>query len=102
MYASKYFDLGKVLVTNRIYDTMTKNKRFTLDVGVSLQRYCVRDWGNLSEEDKKTNNAALLDPDDLYLLAAYQTCESKIYIITNRVSEVTGENVTTVCFPDER
>ena len=56
-------------------------------------------WGN---EDKQTNNDALNNPNDLYLLAAYETCKGKIYIITNRISENAGHNATTVCFPSER
>ena len=50
----------------------------------------------------KTNEDALQYPDDLYLLAAYQTCKGKIYIITERISENAGDNATTLCFSDER
>ena len=49
-----------------------------------------------------TNEDALKYPDDLYLLAAYETCKGKIWIITNRISENAGDNATTVCFPSER
>lgn len=34
--------------------------------------------------------------------AAYKTCRGKIYIITNRISEIAGDNATTICFSDER
>lgn len=56
----------------------------------------------MDEEDKQTNENALQYPDDLYLLAAYETCKGKIWIITNRISEIAGDNATTVCFPSER
>ena len=69
---------------------------------MSLQRYIVKDWGDFSENDKQANEDALQYPDDLYLLAAYQTCRGKIYIITSRVTENAGENGTTVCFPSEK
>lgn len=69
---------------------------------VALQRYAVKDWGNLDDEDKQTNEDALNYPDDLYVMGAYDTSKGKIWIITNRISEKAGENATTVCFPDER
>ncbi len=100
MYKSKFF--SKVVVTKGINDAMAGNKKFALEVDLCLKRYCVKDWGDLDEEDRQTNEDALQCPDDLYLLAAYQTCKGKIWIITNRISEIAGDNATTVCFPDER
>lgn len=102
MITSKFFNMGKVVVTHGINENMMKNNRFAAEVNLSLRRYAVKDWGNLSEEDKQTNEDALRYPDDLYLLAAYNTCKGKIWIVTNRISETEGDNVTTVCFPNER
>lgn len=102
MYTSKYFNLGKVVVTNTINNFMVKDKNFRRDVLSALQRYCNKDWGDLDAEDKQTNEDALQYPDDLYILAAYKTCKGKIYIITNRISETAGDNATTICFPSER
>ena len=101
MFVSKYFNIGQVVVTHGINNIMTKNERFALEVALSLRRFCIKDFGNLSEEDKQTNEEALKHPDDLYLLGAYQTCAGKIWIITN-AAETVGMNVTTVLFPDER
>lgn len=102
MITSKYFNMGKVVVTHGINKAMTENSRFAVEVNLSLQRYVVKDQGNLEDEDKQTNEDALSYPDDLYLLAAYETCKGKIWIITNRISENAGDNTTTVCFPSER
>lgn len=102
MFTSKYFNMGKIAVTQGINAAIAENNRFALEVSLSLKRYSVMDWGDLSEDDKQLNNDALGYPDDLNLLAAYQTSKGKIYIITNRISENPGDNVTTVCFPDER
>lgn len=102
MFVSKFFNMGKVVVTHGINDAMKENSRFAAEVNLSLQRYAVKDWGNLNDADKKTNEEALKYPDDLYLLAAYETCKGKIWIITNRISENAGNNATTVCFPSER
>ena len=94
--------MGSVVVTHGINEAMKKNRRFAIEVDLNLQRYVVKDYGNLDEKDKQTNEEALQHPDDLYLLASYDTCKGKIWIITNRISETSGENATTVCFPDER
>lgn len=102
MIISKFFNMGQILVTKGIADAMKENTRFAVEVSLSLQRFSVKDWGNLCDEDKKVNEDALEYPDDLYLLGAYDTSKGKIYIITNRVSEIAGYNTTTVCFPDER
>lgn len=102
MPTSKYFNMGKIVVTHGIKETMKEDYRFTAEVYLSLRRYAIKDWGNLDDEDKQTNEDALNYPDDLYLLAAYETCKGKIWIITNRISENAGDNATTVCFPSER
>lgn len=102
MFTSKYFNLGKVVCTATVNNIMTENKQFASEVISALRRYCNKDWGDLDEEDKQTNEDALQYPEDLYLLAAYKTCKGTIWIITNRISENAGDNATTVCFPDER
>jgi hypothetical protein len=35
-------------------------------------------------------------------VAAYETIKGKIYIITNMILEIAGDNGTTVCYPSER
>ena len=102
MFTSKYFNLGKVVCTATLNNIMSENKQFANEVMSALQRYCNKDWGDLCEEDKQTNEDALQYPDDLYLLAAYKTCKGKIYIITERISKNAGDNATTLCFSDER
>ena len=69
MITSKYFNIGKVVVTHGINEAMVENSRFAAEVNLSLRRYAVKDWGNLDDEDKQTNEDALKYPDDLYLLA---------------------------------
>lgn len=102
MFTSKYFNIGKILVTQGINEAMEKNSRFSAEVILSLQQFAAKDWGNLDDEDKHANEDALNYPDGLYLLATYETCKGKIWIITNRISEHAGDNATTICFPYER
>jgi len=102
MVASKYFNLGQIVATHKINNEIANSLRFALEVGLCLKRYAVKDWGELDEEDKQTNEDALNYPDDLYILASYKTSKGTIWIITNRATEKAGDNVTTVLFPDER
>ena len=94
--------MGQIVVTRSINNLMAAEQKFAVEVTVALQRYAVKDWGNLDNEDKQTNEDALNYPDDLYVMGAYETSKGKIWIITNRISEKAGDNATTVCFPDER
>lgn len=102
MITSKFFNMGRIVVTRSINELMAAEQKFAVEVTVALQRYAVKDWGNLDDEDKQTNEEALNYPDDLYVMGAYETSKGKIWIITNRISEKAGDNATTVCFPDER
>mgnify|MGYP003306305277 CR=1 FL=1 len=102
MWESKYFNVGKVVCTATINNLMSENKQFAREILSAMERYCNKDWGDLDAEDKQINDDALNYPEDLYLLAAYKTCKGKIYIITNRISEMAGDNATTICFSDER
>lgn len=94
--------MGKIVVTHGINEAMRENIQFVREVNSCLQRYAVKDWGDLDLEDKEVNEDALQYPDDLYLMGAYQTCKGKIWIISNRISENAGDNATTVLFPHER
>lgn len=81
MFRSKYFNLGKVVCTVTVNNAMMENKQFARDILSAMERYIVKDWGDLDAEDKQINEDALNYPEDLYLLAAYKTCKGKIYII---------------------
>lgn len=102
MFKSEYFNMGEVIVTSTIHMYIQTNNTFALEINKALNQYSQKDWGNLCDEDKEANEMALRHPEDLYLLGAYETSEGKIYIITNRKSEKAGDNVTTICFPEER
>ena len=102
MITSKFFNMGQIVVTRSINEYMSADRKFATEINLCLRRFAVKDWGELDEEDKQTNEEALQYPDDLYLLGAYQTGKGKIWIITNRISEKAGDNATTVLFPEER
>lgn len=102
MVKSKFFNMGQILITRGISETVGESERFAAEVVLALHRFAVKDWGDLDAEDIKANEEELNNPDDLYLLAAYRTSKGRIWIITNRISEKAGDNATTVLFPYER
>ncbi len=102
MFTSKFFDMGRLVVTREINEALSGNNRFALEVALALERFSVKDWGDLCESDKEFNNDALHNPDDLCLLAAYRTCKGKIYIVTSRTSKKPGDNSTIVSFPEKK
>lgn len=54
--------MGQVVTTRSIYDLMVAEQKFAVEITVALQRYAVKDWGNLDDEDKQTNEDALNYP----------------------------------------
>lgn len=102
MVRSRYFNVGEVFVTKSINELVKSDMPFNKAINNALTKFINKDQGILCDEDKALNDEALKHPDDLYILAAYETPKGKVYIITNRKSEEPGDNVTTICFPDER
>lgn len=44
MITSKCFNMGKVVTTQGIYQSMMESNRFATEINLSLQRYVVKDW----------------------------------------------------------
>jgi len=81
-----FFSPGQIVAT-RYVDTLIKQDR--LDTSIYLSRHLVGDWGDLSDEDKQSNEYALKH--GLRLLSAYKTknLAEKLYIITEEDRSVT-------------
>lgn len=91
------FELGQTVMTRGIADAMEGSFTFRVFVVNSMKRYMQCDWGEMSEDDKELNDAALKKGDDR-IFAAYTQPETdtKIWIITEW-----DRSVTTILFPDE-
>ena len=95
MFTSEHFQIGQVVLTRNVNDMVAYETPFYMFVAESMERHCRCDWGDLCEDDKKTNNKAL--EKGYRLLSAYEHPElPKIWIITEA-----DRSVTTVLFPDE-
>lgn len=51
--------MGQVVTTRSINDLMAAEQKFAVEVTVALQRFAVKDWGDMDAEDKQTNEDAL-------------------------------------------
>ncbi len=89
------YPMGQVVWTRGVNEKVAEDSKFAEFVLHCLKRHSAGDWGDLGEEDKKANDAALKDGSRL--LSAYERKGlPKIWIITEA-----DRSVTTVLFPDE-
>lgn len=89
------YSLGKVVMTNGISNKMAESEKFANEITNCLKRYITCDWGNMCDEDKEMNDNALRTG-AARVLAAYDTSEGRMYIITEQ-----DRSYTTILFADE-
>jgi hypothetical protein len=71
------FSLGRQIITPTALDALDDAG---LQVGPLLNRHAAGDWGDISDDDKAANDAALKDGGRIW--SAYQTAGGRIWIIT--------------------
>jgi len=94
------FPTGSIVATRGVYQLACENPDFAKFVQKSLNRHVKGDWGNVDDEDKKTNDLSLKA--GMRLLSAYNDDRfpkhgvATIWIITEA-----DRSTTTILFPDE-
>jgi hypothetical protein len=88
------FNLGDVVQTAGVAAHRAESASFDVFVSSSLFAHSRGDWGDLDNEDKATNKAALRNGGRL--LSSYTAEGTKIWIITEH-----DRSVTTILFPSE-
>jgi hypothetical protein len=84
------FNTGRVVITRNALDKVPP-----LDVQNGIRRHTQGDWGDLVEEDRLSNERALVD--DGQLLSVYQaTTGQKFWIITEW-----DRSATTILLPED-
>lgn len=84
------FPLGRLMMTPGARDGIPPSEMMQ-----ALRRHAKGDWGDLGDEDRRANDAALVD--GTRLLSAYRTGSgTKFWIITEW-----DRSLTTVLLPDE-
>jgi hypothetical protein len=98
---TKILKTGMLVTTIQINEEMTKNPKFSIFCQKNLEKHRQCDWGDVCEEDKKSNDFSL--ENDERILSSYNLpddipveFESKIWIITEY-----DRSVTTILFPSE-
>ena len=81
--------LGKLVITRQALDTLSKDAVFA-----ALARHQAEDWGDVCDEDRQANDAALKDGSRI--LSVYQFADTKFWIITEA-----DRSVTTVLLPED-
>jgi hypothetical protein len=94
---TKKFSLGRIVSTpsalHALHDAGHQPDEF-------LARHVTGDWGDLDDEDKSLNDAALIDGSRI--LSAYKTRQGeRIWVITEAVNEVGLRYCTTILKPEE-
>jgi len=101
------FYLGQVVTTRGVSAIYKQHKLFFGFINKCLQRHKTRDWGDTAEEDKISNNYALVEGSriiSVYLIPSSLLLgieRDRIWIITEAVGESGIRASTCVLFPDE-
>ena len=87
--------LGRTVMTRGIAAKIAENEQFSKQVTYFMGLYMKGDWGNTSEDDKEMNDLNLKSGVGS-LMGAYNTCEGRIWIMTEH-----DRSATTILFPSE-
>ena len=88
------FRVGKLVATPGALDAFTQSGD---NPAVILARYVTGDWGEMCDEDKKTNDHAVSAEDPGRLMACYKLSDgTRVWLITEW-----DRSVTTFLLPEE-
>ena len=92
------FHLGPIVATPGALEALQRNQMTGLEL---LTRHCRGDWGDLDDEDKAANNAAIQT--GARLLSAYHLPDgTKVWIITDaEIDDQHHRQASTFLLPDE-
>ncbi len=94
---TKKFSIGRIVATPGALEAL-QNAGQT--AGEFLARHVTGDWGDLDEEDRQANDAALINGSRI--LSAYVTRKGeRLWVITEAVNEVGLRYCTTTLRPEE-
>lgn len=90
----KGITLGEMFITYGVSMAMSSSNSFYSEISNHIQRYLNCDWAEMSQDDIKSNEAAMINGERI--LAAYKTSKGKIFIETS-----SNRRNTTIMFADE-
>ena len=89
------FNPGNLVMTRGISNLLAGNMEFTNHVQLSISRHLAGDWGSVCDDDRVTNELALLEGDRLFSVYEKEGL-LRIWVITEW-----DRSVTTVLLPEE-
>lgn len=94
---TKKFSLGRIVATPGALEALHAAGQSASEF---LSRHVTGDWGNLDDEDRQANDAALIDGSRL--LSAYQTRKGeRLWVITEALNDAGLRYSTCLLTPDE-
>jgi hypothetical protein len=94
---TKKFSLGRIVATPGALEVL---RDAVQEAGEFLARHVTGDWGDLDQEDRQANDAALIDGSRL--LSAYVTKKGeRIWVITEATNQFGLRYLTTLLLPSE-
>lgn len=84
--------------TKTIAQNVQTDSKYRLEINTCIERFISGDWGDLTDDDIKSNNEAIAYGDRI--LASYRTSKGKVYIIADATDKNYYETVT-VLFANE-
>lgn len=92
-------EYGQILATAGVAEIMEEDEIFSQEIAEAFARYKRKDWGDLCREDWELNDQSLRT--GARILAAYETSQGKIWIITEAEDDEGHRSATTFLFPHE-
>ena len=94
---TKKFSLGRIVATPGALHALHEAGQ---SAGEFLARHVCGDWGDLDDEDRQSNDIAVIDGSRI--LSAYETRKGeKLWVITEAVNEIGLRYGTTVLKPED-
>ena len=92
------FSIGKLLATPAALEALQEADVDLIDL---VDRHISKDWGDLSDEDKRLNDEALHDGSRILSAYVLPKTGAKIWIITEAVDDSGERAATTALLPEE-
>ena len=92
------FSIGNLLATPSALEALQEADVDLIDLA---ERHICKDWGDLSDDDKRLNDEALHDGSRILSAYVLPTTDVKIWIITDAADDAGERNATTALLPVE-
>jgi len=92
------FSIGKLLATPAAMEALQEADIEIIDL---VERHIAKDWGDLSDDDKKLNDEALHDGSRILSAYILDKTGVKIWIITEAADDDGERAATTALLPEE-